>query len=346
MPTYAYQAPDASGVGVSEGMARTNQDGAVAKMRNRSGFTLIELLVVIGIILLLLAILLPVIGQVQIRAQTASTQAQMSRIMAACQMYYHDFNAYPGPIANSYLKHGAKQGADPFKPPGTLKIVTSSENLVLGLLGFLSPANPVTFTQTSFNPPSVPLVAPTHDVLSLNLLHPASYHYMDFVADELSPGPASNLEYAAGKTMTDTWVPEFIDRYNIHLPILYMRANAGNPNQASTVDANNQYNYLELADYGSVERLADGTKNWLPFNASGITKIYNDSNSAAPKNLDDSEATPFNDWWNPNPAPNTSYYLNNPNIGGGAVRGKDGFILISAGPDHTYGTHDDIIVTP
>lgn len=63
--------------------------------RRRGGFTLIELLVVIGIILVLMAILLPVIGAVQLNAQAANTQSQMMRIMSACQAYYHDFNSYP-----------------------------------------------------------------------------------------------------------------------------------------------------------------------------------------------------------------------------------------------------------
>ena len=38
-------------------------------------------------------------------------------------------------------------------------------------------------------------------------------------------------------------------------------------------------------------------------------------------------------------------YFMNPNIAG-QPRGKDGFVLISAGADRLYGTKDDIIVTP
>jgi hypothetical protein len=168
---------------------------------------------------------------------------------------------------------------------------------------------------------------------------------MDYVADELSTGPASGLEYTASQgTNTDTFAPEFVDRYNKHLPILYMRANTGNANQAGTVDGGNQYNFGELRDYGSWVRQSDGTKTFLQFDAAEIPKIFAFSTSANP--LDDNEAAPYNDWWNSNPGAGTSYYLNNPNIGGGAVRGKDGFVLISAGADHTYGTHDDILVTP
>ena len=64
-------------------------------------------------------------------------------------------------------------------------------------------------------------------------------------------------------------------------------------------------------------------------------------------NLAEDEAIPYTDWWlaSGNPASGSSYYFMNPNIGG-SVRGKDGFMLISAGIDRTYGTTDDIIVTP
>jgi prepilin-type N-terminal cleavage/methylation domain-containing protein len=343
--------------------------GVSMKSANRAvrprGFTLIELLVVIGIILLLLAILLPVASQVRIRAYNTSTQSQMSRIMAACQNYYHDFNAYPGPIANAYLSQQTPV-ADPspskLTPPGGTAI-TSSENLVLGLLGFLSPpstANPkVTLTQAGF-PTSMaaiatnPVQAPIHDVLSLNPLHPAAYHYIDYVAEELSPGPASLLEYAAGQAMTDTCVPEFVDRFPEHLPILYMRANAGSPGTPSgtstiwvgATDTGYQYNLTEVVDYFSNIResnthewLALGTTTYFTAGGTGLWSLYSAGSLAS------DIAMPYNDWAQVAPATSATYYLANPNVAG-SVLGKDGFVLISAGIDHVYGTRDDIIVTP
>src|SRR5438105_8250831 len=74
---------------------------AMRRRRGRLGFTLIELLVVIGIIAVLIAILIPVVGRVRLAAQTANTTNQMHRISAAIQTYYHDFNAYPGALPNS-----------------------------------------------------------------------------------------------------------------------------------------------------------------------------------------------------------------------------------------------------
>jgi prepilin-type N-terminal cleavage/methylation domain-containing protein len=311
----------------------------------RRGFTLIELLVVIGIMLLLMAILLPVVSQVRIRAYDTSTQSEMSRIMAACQMYYHDFNAYPGPIANAYLSGGAKPGADPsaakLASPGGGPVITSSENLVLGLFGLLTPCKPPpapvappTFTQMPFAPPLVP---PTHDVLSLNPLHPASYHYMDYVAEELSPGPASSIEYLAGQTLTDTLVPEFVDHFPEKMPILYLRANTGNQGIASA-DDKTQYNWTEVAPYGSWVHMADPSANyWAQFTQASIQTLYSNSQSTL---LGDDVASPYQDF-----VGTTGNYFLNPNIAGTA-RGKDGFILIGAGIDHVYGTTDDTIVTP
>src|SRR5216110_1976560 len=68
--------------------------------RGRLGFTLIELLVVIGIIAVLIAILIPVVGRVRLAAQTANTTNQMHRISAAIQNYFNDFQAYPGVFSN------------------------------------------------------------------------------------------------------------------------------------------------------------------------------------------------------------------------------------------------------
>jgi len=302
--------------------------------RKRRGFTLIELLVVIGIILLLLAILLPVVSQVRTRAYQATTQSQMSRIMAACQSYFHDFNSYPGPVANVYLK-GASGGADPKAPLAVAGQITSSENLVLGLLGMLTPA-----TTLGGRPTFVPLPTAPHDVLSLNPLHPQSYHYIDYVADELDSGKSNSLDFMTKVNPTDSSVPEFVDRFPDHAPILYVRANVGNPGVASA-DDKTQYDYQALSPYGCSVLLSDGTSKQFPFDQTYFTSMS--AFVIGTPTLADAVATPFSDWNGAN-GKNDGFFQN-PNISGSA-RGKDGFVLISAGVDRTYGTHDDIIVTP
>src|SRR3954451_8771300 len=103
--------------------------------RRRSAFTLLELLVVIGIIVLLAAILVPVVSQIRMKGYVTTTQAQMQRIAAAVQSYYHDFKAYPGPLANSSLAGWPNAANNKMAMAATVpidpKMITSTENLTL-----------------------------------------------------------------------------------------------------------------------------------------------------------------------------------------------------------------------
>jgi prepilin-type N-terminal cleavage/methylation domain-containing protein len=320
----------------------------------RKAFTLIEMLVVIGIITLLAAILIPVVSQVRVRAAVANTQGEMMRIMGACQMYYHDFNAYPGPLAENMLVGAPSQvdsgiTLDPFatqKPTGfDSKKITSSENLVLGLVGLLSPAD-------AYNtPPRYGAPPPKHDVMSLNYTHPASYHYLDFLADELPLPTGSGADYYAfggpgnspptdmdttqnppvseAKGGNDSTVPEFMDHIPNPMPILYLRANRGVPVTATTgivmkgsggIGSPAQYDLTELAPYG-----------FNNINYQGSPKVYD-----FPAPVGVTEPSGLEGWW---------MYFMNPGVIN-EPRGKDAFILIDAGADRLYGTKDDIIVTP
>ena len=300
----------------------------------RRGFTLVELLTVIGIIILLLAILLPVVSQVRVRANVANTQQQMSRIMSACVNYYHEFNAYPGPIADSQLSNTGINGA---------KQITSSENLVLGLLYYLQPppriGQPATFVPDS---PTGTQTKSSHDPIGLNPLHPGvSYHFIDYLPDELTPSPpgtASSLLYAGGQkgNPADSVVPEFLDKIPDPMPILYLRAHPGAPNgpanTVATADNTTQYNYSQLASYGCTVRGSSGA-TWMPFDAKELQQLNKlKTNNQLASDVSD-------------PFLNFNDYFLNPNIAN-VPRGKDGFILISAGADRTYGTKDDIIVSP
>jgi len=323
-------------------------------------FTLLELLVVIGIIVLLAAILVPVVSQVRMKSYVTVTTAQMNRIATAIQSYYHDFKSYPGPLANSSLVGGQnasnnKMTMGPAAPKVDPTMITSSENLVLGLFGCLNP--PVDPTDPSRAPQYMGF-PPPHDVLNLNPVRPASYHYIDYIPEELSvptgyayaarlgnmdgkgslntdvtvsgtpPANSPNAEQVG----LDTAIPEFMDRIPDYMPILYIRANVGaqgtqgdpstgiasaTPNPSPPV----QYDASQLSYYGF------GSKN-NP-NAGPSTVDY-------PLPTGVTASGPDAAW--------IAYFMN-PNMVG-QPRGKDGFVLISAGPDRLYGTKDDIIVTP
>ena len=327
----------------------------------RPGFTVLELLVVIGIIVLMAAILVPVVSQVRIRAQQATTEGEMERIMTACINYYHDFNAYPGPIADSSLQKAANAGSGvnlTSNPQIDVTSITSSENLALGLLGFLSPPQGQGGSASYTAPP------PTHDVQNLNYLRPASFHYIDFVPEELTAfGIVFSLPDGSGRqpvvppldtdpthsnqdvthsvAPSDSPIPEFQDHFSDPLPILYMRARVGapgiackGPNPAVAM----QYDIAQLAPYGFM-------------NVSRFDFLTGPGQTP-PTGVDPTLTTggaPI-EW---------SVYLMSPGIVN-QPRGKDSFVLISAGPPDVaissvtnqsttvrlYGTKNNIIVTP
>ena len=80
----------------------------------------------IGIIVLLIAILLPVVAKVRIQARVADTQAQINKIVGAIRAYKQDQGAFPGPIPNSAFATGVATSANG---------MTMTENLVVALCG-------------------------------------------------------------------------------------------------------------------------------------------------------------------------------------------------------------------
>ena len=68
-------------------------------MKREKGFTLIELLVVMGIILLLIAILLPAVNRAYRNSVRSTMQADLQAISAGLEAYRNDWGIYP--TANS-----------------------------------------------------------------------------------------------------------------------------------------------------------------------------------------------------------------------------------------------------
>ncbi len=247
------------------------------------GFTLIELLVVIAIISVLIGITIPVVGSIRRSAQTTATRALIGQIDAACQNYYGDYQAYPGPIPqlaiilrdqSNFGVHDKSAAGEPVFNNGSASAgptgvqagenrLTGTENLVLALVGGLGKYTAGSNADEYFFQKDQMGLGP----MSFNAKRPGrSNPYMQNVS--LSEGKFSD---DAGKLnpSKDTIIPEFIDSYSNPMPILYMRARrAGVADGNSPTDTNNnividtpfdgsnmpkvsvgQYNLLEIAPY-------------------------------------------------------------------------------------------------
>jgi prepilin-type N-terminal cleavage/methylation domain-containing protein len=330
----------------------------------RSGFTLVELLVVIGIILILIGLLFPAISAVQKQARASATKQEMSRIQSACNAYYLDFRAYPGPFSENQVY--PQQGGCPVTPvaansvngiyaltqnpsntTNTFKIpngVTSSENLFVGLEGQLIYPGPNTTPVFWYTPPSSTPTGPA----SLNPANPGVHaSYMNYSPKETtydstsdgSAGLASNinnsniLPITAG-TATDSSIPEFVDHFSPTRPILYMRARVGITcsatantmlNHIGTKSTACQYDENQLVPYGWSATYTAGSNQKMGVSTTDFPPPAQPVSTDFAYKSDDT-------------------YFANPGVWG-TPNGKDGYILISAGPDGIYGTHDDIILS-
>lgn len=333
---------------------------AIHHIRHRA-FTLIELLVVIGIIVILIGILLPTIAHVRRAARGAATTAQLAAIGNAIQQYYGDFHAYPGPLPNNLLGQTAG-GISPTAAPTIAGFplanvtpnteVTGSENLVLGLLGGLQVTVDSTGVVTGFNyvatdlftlnASSVPTGTDAKGALSLNPNRPKRYQsYLQVGAGDISePNPGLNSGHfvnSRGQIASDTNIPEFLDKYQEPMPILYMRANPGGTAVASKGGKDDSGNVI------NAQWDIDQILGYTDANPSGGLRglgTGGDGTSAMTDTISHPATSGMNALaYLKDPTANSSTATNI----GGSARQKDGYILISAGPDRIYGTADDVI---
>jgi hypothetical protein len=301
------------------------------------------MLTVIGIIVLLVSILLPVVSAVRTKGHQADTNALLARIAAGAEAYYGDFKAYPGPLHNNQIYNG---GAPTFTIAGvkdTTKI-TQAENWVLGLLGglYVDKDNKLTFDASKIG----------NGPVSLNTANPKKYHaYMN--KESLSAG---DYKDDAGDA-DDSEIPEFLDKFPDPMPILILRANVGAAGICSKdakvngAPPQEQYDLKQIEAYTAslpgktigVGREAPSDSDFAPSVPAtpadklkhGLRDVHPDASIQNPPPT----GTPAQKYYYPY---DLYGFLRHPSIPN-TPRQKDGYILISAGADHIYGTKDDVV---
>jgi prepilin-type N-terminal cleavage/methylation domain-containing protein len=342
---------------------------------HRGAFTLVELLVVIGIIAILIGILIPVVGRVRISAQAADTRNFVSQLSAAIERYHGDFNAYPGPVPNNQLGTNANLTGPPdihiyaVAPDGRdLNLnLTGAENLALGLCGGLfysgDPNKPFAF--------DINRTLAAKGPQSLNAANPKQYAaYMEAKYLYRGPDPVMTNIAVSGFYSDDaarclnTSCPEFVDQFASPMPIIYMRANIGatgtvtiggnvvskvvsDGGKVTLANRDGQYDLSQIGGYtkefpaqpgrfiGVGKTVKESAYKNVTYPSHGLNSNAGsiDVNSSLDKNAQSPAKFYF---------PYEPYaYFTNPAIPNTA-RNKDGYILISAGPDRVYGTNDDI----
>jgi prepilin-type N-terminal cleavage/methylation domain-containing protein len=330
------------------------------RINRKSAFTLVELLVVILIIGILVGILIPVVNSVRRKGQAAATLAQINALRGAIEAYQGTYNAYPGPIPDHYMYQ-----LPPGTPPMPTNIngatggsqVTMTENMVLGIMGGLENLS----GQVSFNPANV-----GNGPRSLNPANPAQHQAFYSNSNELDKGFFSDRVDNAGKPIPscfDTDIPEFVDKFNEPMPILYLRArrgakgvmsdaknyNAQNPDQLFQYDVRQYYSYICDPSSGNPSSgiVIGGRKQ------QGARGNFWDLASGSPQSGvgDPAQGGNGDPLLNGKDQVNFAIaYFRDPSTSIGAInndqaspRNKDGFILISAGPDRLFGTADDLV---
>lgn len=257
--------------------------------------------------------------------------------------------------------------------------ITGTHNLVLGLLGGLTyetstgtvkydPAK-VGAGPQSLNPGSLGVRRPYIDSGDLY------WHKKVVTGVEVKTGDFQFTDDAT-QTGNDCIIPSFVDRFSEAMPIIYLRGRPGAlaaagyqgsfPYNGAVTAVTAQYDLAQAIGYTSSQRFGyprvqDASKFAGPNKPAGtdpskfthglisILGANGSSNAVLDKALDGQGTNPTYVYVYPfdfeayvGAPTNSAYGPAGSNFYQKNARQKDGFILISAGPDRIYGTNDDI----
>ena len=184
------------------------------------GFSLIELMVVIGIIVLLMALLLPALAAARRQGYVAGTQGELQSIRSACEQYFTTFGAYPGLFAESDISASHGSGTS----------LSGTQNLMISLQGTTSGTGSVSDALT-VNGKSATIYPPGGGPYDQG----ASQQYLPFFAPRA--GEVAYVATTTAASYTTTFAPSasttqfamatLVDHFPDALPVLYYRRTAG-----------------------------------------------------------------------------------------------------------------------
>jgi prepilin-type N-terminal cleavage/methylation domain-containing protein len=232
------------------------------------GFTIIELMIVIGIIVLLMAILLPSLGKMYDSAHKAKAMSQLTAIHEGLNAYYQQFNIYP-------------------PSSGTLGTANRGSTLLAeALLGYQDY--------------SVDGAGPSNGDPQYGFRVRKTNAAMGAAGEIYGPYVTTDPKTFNGSAFIDTWGKE----------IVYYRSSqagvaGGSASITSIFGAGAPASYFNTADNSSV------TGGGSPTDAKFLTMVGGNGNNNVT----------------------------------GTVMGAGSYLLISAGPDETFFTSDDVVLS-
>jgi type II secretory pathway pseudopilin PulG len=341
-------------------MLRKRQNGRLAA----GGFSLIELIVVVGIIVLLMAILLPALAAAKKQSYITSTGAELGAIRSGCEQYYTSFGSYPGVFPEAAIASSSSA-------------LSGTQNLVISLMGGLS-----TSSGTQIPPGTITSATPAYNNTSVFVLTPgagptdlpapsASKQYLPFYTARGDVVPASGITTAPA---ADLAFPTIVDHFPDALPILYYRRTTGVSAPAVSETAGSPAScfyrkcnamYTDTTTLKSTSGLVFNQKTGpsvAPLSISGtdptgtlaalscgVSSAWNSSQSFAVGNKTGSSgwiyqaiAANTNSQPTQSGGASTNGNWQTSSAASGAVPGG-AFVLISAGPSRLYGNSDSIV---
>ena len=339
-----------------------NRKSRIQNRKSRA-FTLLELLIVMGIILVLVGILVPVASQVRKAVYSTNTKQMIQRLESGINAYYSDFGAYPGPFANGQLKpftavapvltvaltYTPNLPTPPAIPAASAP--TSSENMFVGLSGGLRITGSPVITQFVYDSNVGTINSGPGNLNPGNIKRYSGYVAIQSnetsfgIKNPIQPTNASGVwNVAAGTLVGDTPIPEVLDKYPDPLPMLYMRANRGTSSFYSDRTTYNAHDQQTQYQHAAIR--ATYTGRLRPQNLPWSFDTASFPVDSTRDNVNVTIATVTQQTGNAGSvSPGAFQYFGNPassTTGTAQHANKDGFILISAGPDGIYGTRDDI----